>query len=64
MELNVQIYSFIVSFLFGCCFYYMLDLVDSELYSEAMIVQTEWKQQPRCIMCIELEEVKTLGRKR
>ena len=26
MELRVQIYSFIVSFLFGCCFYYMLDL--------------------------------------
>ena len=26
MELSIQIYSFIVSFLFGGCFYFLLDL--------------------------------------
>ena len=61
---ETKVYEWIQSFQDESQFYYMLDLVDSELYSEAMIVQTEWKQQPRCIMCIELEEVKTLGRKR
>ena len=26
MELSVQIYSFVSSFLFGCCFYFLLDI--------------------------------------
>ncbi len=26
MKLSVQIYSFIYSFIFGCCFYYILDI--------------------------------------
>lgn len=26
MKLSIQIYSFITSFLFGCCFYFLLDL--------------------------------------
>ena len=26
MKLDIQIYSFIASFLFGCCFYFLLDI--------------------------------------
>lgn len=26
MKLNIQIYSFVCSFLFGCCFYFLLDI--------------------------------------
>ena len=44
-------------------FHYMLDQVDPELYSEAMII--EWVDKdplPHCIMCIEIERPKTKRR--
>ena len=32
MKLDIQIYSFIVSFLFGCCFYFFLDIFNHLVY--------------------------------
>ena len=37
MKLNIQIYSFIYSFFFGCCFYFLLDLFN-KLVSKLNIV--------------------------
>ena len=60
---ETKVYEWIQSFQDESQFYYMLDLVDQSLYSEAMIVQTEWKQMPRYVMHVEYEEVKQLVRR-
>lgn len=40
--------------------YYKLDCVDRELYTEAMIVKTEWQKMPEAIMFQEFPKNKEL----
>lgn len=43
--------------------YSKLDLLDSNLYCEAMVLRTEWQSIPACILFKELKpKVKTLQR--
>ena len=51
-----KVYEFIDKFLDEQQKYYMLDLVDPEVYSEAMIIRTEWQQMPSCVLYKELEK--------
>lgn len=59
-----KVYEFLQPFTDENQFFYMLDQVDPEIYYEAMIVQTEWKQMPRCIMYIELTQNKALTKRK
>ena len=53
---ETKVYEWLQSFTDENQFYFMLDQVDPDVYYEAMIVQTEWKQEPRCIMYVELKK--------
>ena len=35
--------------------FYMLDKINPDFYSEAMIVRTEWQQMPSCVMYKEFD---------
>lgn len=40
--------------------YYMIDTVDQDLYQDAMVLKTEWQQQPECVMYVEFPKPKVL----
>ena len=44
--------------------FYMVDQVDKNKYSEAMILQTEYQQESRLILYKEFEKPKTLIKRR
>lgn len=44
--------------------YYKLDCVDRELYTEAMIVKTEWQKMPEAIMFQEFPKNRELNKRR
>lgn len=33
--------------------YYMIGKLDRDVYQEAMVVRTEWQQEPSCVMYVE-----------
>ena len=51
-----KVYEFIDKFLDEREKYFMLDIVDPEVYSEAIIIRTEWQQPPSCVIYKELEK--------
>lgn len=62
---ETKVYEFIEAFQDEQQKFYMMDQVDQEVYYEAMILLTEWKQEPRLIMYQEFKDKNnTLGKRR
>ena len=60
---ETKVYEFIKAFQDKNQSYCLLDQVDPNFYCEAIILLTEWQQQPKCVMFRELKaKVKTLQR--